>query len=68
MVENIGEDRQVDYCISHGMTDGVFAGDDAGGVERHALERDAVAWAMRQGQLMGVSPPPPAPAGPQCGG
>jgi len=46
MVEDVGENPHVEQCVSHGMSDGVFAGDDADGVERHALECCAVARAV----------------------
>ncbi len=46
MVEDVGEIPRIEQRISHGVADGVFACDDADGVERHALERGTVARAV----------------------
>jgi len=46
VVEDVGENPHVEHCIAHGVAHGVLARDDADGVERHALERGAVARAM----------------------
>lgn len=46
MVEDAGENPHVEHCVPHGATEGVFAGDDADGVERHAFERGVVARAV----------------------
>ncbi len=46
MVKDVGENPHVEQRISHGVADGVLARDDADGVERHALERRAVARAV----------------------
>jgi len=46
MVEDVGENLQIEQRISHGVADGVFACDDADGVERHALERGTVTRAV----------------------
>ena len=46
MVEDVGESPHIEQRISHGVADGVFARDDADGVERHALERGTVARAV----------------------
>ena len=46
MVEDVGENAHVQHGIPHGVADGVLARDDADSVERHALERSAVARAV----------------------
>ncbi len=46
MVEDVGENAHVQHCIPHGVANGVLARDDADGVERHALERSAIARAV----------------------
>ncbi len=52
MVEDVGENAHVEYCVSHGVADGVLARDDADGVECHALERRAVGVSKTWGRWL----------------